>query len=135
MRDEPRVFTLQQANRLLPEVRELVGRIVELVQFLPELEEQDRIARYQAARAGAGAREKEAVASAGLALEGAQLELAKAALGLQELGLMLKDPQLGLVDFPALREGELVELCWKLGEEQVSHWHRVGEGFAGRKPL
>ena len=48
---------------------------------------------------------------------------------------MLKDPQMGLIDFPTLRDGELVELCWKLGEEKIGHWHRIGEGFAGRKPL
>ncbi len=129
------MFSLQEANLVLPEVRGLVGRIVELVQFLPELEDQDRIARYQAARAEAGAGEKAAAGDARVALESAQLELAKAALGLQELGIVLKDPQAGLVDFPSLREGEVVELCWKLGEERVAHWHRIGEGFAGRKPL
>src|SRR6476620_8376495 len=47
------------------------------------------------------------------------------------------DPQepSGLVDFPALHEGEEVLLCWQLGEDEVAHWHRVDEGFAGRKPL
>ena len=63
-----RVFSLPEANRLLPEVRELVGRIVQLVHLLPELQDQDRIARYQAARVDAGAVEREAAEGARLAL-------------------------------------------------------------------
>src|SRR3989442_1607301 len=51
------------------------------------------------------------------------------------MGIQLKGPLEGLIDFPSDRDGELVELCWKLGEEGVEHWHRVGEGFAGRKKL
>jgi hypothetical protein len=41
----------------------------------------------------------------------------------------------GLVDFPALRHGETVLLCWKLGEDEIAYWHRVEDGFAGRRPL
>ena len=48
---------------------------------------------------------------------------------------VLKHPVEGLVDFYSYRDGELVELCWKLGEDRVAHWHRIGEGFPGRKPL
>ena len=65
----------------------------------------------------------------------AELELAEDALRLERLGVALKDAQTGLIDFYSYREGELVELCWKLGEERVEHWHRVGEGFSGRKRL
>ncbi len=54
---------------------------------------------------------------------------------IQETGCVVKDIDLGLVDFPSLLEGEEVFLCWKLGEERVAHWHGIHEGFAGRKPL
>jgi hypothetical protein len=54
---------------------------------------------------------------------------------LDRLGVSVKDLDLGLLDFPALREGELVELCWYAGEDEVAYWHRVGEGYAGRKPI
>ncbi len=47
----------------------------------------------------------------------------------------MKDPQRGLLDFPSERDGEVVELCWLHGEHAVTHWHRIGEGFAGRKPI
>ena len=54
---------------------------------------------------------------------------------LESLGVQVKDLDRGLVDFPALREGEEVLLCWQVGEDEVAFWHGVDEGFAGRKPL
>ena len=54
---------------------------------------------------------------------------------IEETGAVLKDVQLGLIDFPAEREGEVVYLCWQFGEPEVAFWHRVDEGFAGRQPL
>jgi hypothetical protein len=54
---------------------------------------------------------------------------------LNGMGIQLKGPLEGLIDFPSYRDGELVELCWKLGEEKVDHWHEIGEGFAGRRKL
>jgi len=54
---------------------------------------------------------------------------------LQALGVLVKDLDRGLVDFPALRDGEEVLLCWQVGEAEVAYWHGLEEGFAGRKPL
>jgi hypothetical protein len=54
---------------------------------------------------------------------------------LQALGVLVKDLDRGLVDFPALRDGEEVLLCWQVGEGEVGYWHGLEEGFAGRKPL
>ena len=54
---------------------------------------------------------------------------------LEQLGVLVKDLDSGLVDFPALRHGEEVFLCWQVGEDEVAFWHGVEEGFAGRKPL
>jgi len=54
---------------------------------------------------------------------------------IEESGAHLKDVHLGLVDFPTEREGELVYLCWQFGEPEVAFWHRVEDGFAGRRPL
>ena len=62
----------------------------------------------------------------------------EAAAALRELdafGVVVKDLDLGLLDFPGVRGGEEVELCWQVGEAAVSHWHRPGEGFRGRKPI
>jgi hypothetical protein len=54
---------------------------------------------------------------------------------LQALGVLVKDLDRGLVDFPALRGGEEVLLCWQVGEREIAYWHGLEEGFAGRKPL
>jgi hypothetical protein len=54
---------------------------------------------------------------------------------LERLGVVVKDLERGLVDFPALHDGEEVLLCWEVGEDEVAFWHGLDEGFAGRKPL
>ena len=51
------------------------------------------------------------------------------------IGVQVKDLDIGLLDFPCLVDGEIVLLCWKLGEPTISHWHGTEEGFAGRKPI
>jgi hypothetical protein len=62
-------------------------------------------------------------------------ELREAVETIQQTGCLVKDLDEGLVDFPSLRQGEEVYLCWKLGEERIGYWHGIEEGFAGRKPL
>jgi len=64
-----------------------------------------------------------------------EVELRKAVASVNGMGIQLQEPLEGLIEFPSYRNGEQIELCWKLGEERVEHWHRVGEGFAGRKKL
>jgi hypothetical protein len=130
-----RTYTIDEANRLLPEVREAVGRIVQLTAFLPDLEDQLRVAEYRRQRPNAEPTDAGAHREATQQLDSARLELASAVRQLESLGVQLKDARTGLVDFFAYRDGEVVELCWKLGEDAVRHWHRIGEGFPGRKPL
>ncbi len=62
-------------------------------------------------------------------------QLQQALAQIHETGCVVKDLDEGLVDFPSLREGQEVYLCWKLGEERIQYWHGIHEGFAGRKPL
>jgi hypothetical protein len=54
---------------------------------------------------------------------------------IEQTGCVVKDLDIGLVDFPSVVNDEQVYLCWKLGEERIGYWHRMDEGFAGRKPL
>ena len=51
------------------------------------------------------------------------------------MGVQVKDLDIGLLDFPCEVDGQIILLCWKLGEKAISHWHGVSEGFAGRKPV
>jgi hypothetical protein len=61
--------------------------------------------------------------------------VARCVNAIHELGAVVKDPESGLVDFPAQIDGEEAFLCWQLGEDEISYWHGLDEGFAGRKPL
>jgi hypothetical protein len=130
-----RTYTVEEANQELPRVRRIVAQIAELSALLPELEDHARIAEYESKRPSASADNKDRHQQARDAVSGAELELLKAVASLNGMGIQLKGPLEGLIDFPSYRDGELIELCWKLGEEKVEHWHRIGEGFSGRKKL
>jgi hypothetical protein len=75
------------------------------------------------------------LAEAGAEIEREARELARLVDEIAEHGAEVKDLDEGLIDFPALRQGETVLLCWKLGEDEIRYWHRVEDGFAGRRPL
>ena len=130
-----RTYRLEEANRALPEVRRLTERIVELTTQLPELQDELRIAEYRARRAEAAAADRRRFEEEAARVRSVEDELVGAVGRLDELGVQLKDGSTGLVDFLSYQEGELVELCWQLGEEEVGYWHRIGEGYAGRKPI
>ena len=130
-----RTYTVEEANNELPRVRRIVVQIADLSALLPELEDQARIAEYESKRPGAAPTQHERQQQARDAVSGAEMELLKAVANLNGMGIQLKGPLEGLIDFPSYRDGELIELCWKLGEDHVEHWHHIGEGFAGRKKL
>jgi hypothetical protein len=130
-----RTYTVQEANQELPRVRRIVEQIAKLSALLPELEDQAHIAEYESRRNGATSESKDKSKQAKDAASAAEMERLKAIAALNSLGISLKGALEGLVDFPSYRDGEAVELCWKLGEEKVEHWHRIGEGYAGRKKI
>lgn len=130
-----RTYHLHEANRALPQVRRLVGQLVELAAQLDELTDEVRIAEYRMRRDGATSLERDRFEESSTALRRAESDLVTALESLQEMGVTVKDARSGLVDFYSYRDGELVELCWQLGEDRVAHWHRIGEGFRGRKPV
>ena len=116
-------------------MRRIVEQIAKLSALLPELEDQAHIAEYESRRDGANVARKDKSRQAKEAASAAELERLKAIAALNGLGISLKGALEGLVDFPSYRNGEAIELCWKLGEEKVEHWHRIGEGYAGRKRI
>jgi hypothetical protein len=132
---EARTYRVDEANQVLPEVRRLTERIVELSGQLPELEDELRIAEARARRPAPAAGDQRRYEEAAAGQRAAEQELVGAVGRLDDLGVQLKDASTGLVDFLSYQEGELIELCWQLGEEQVGFWHRIGEGYAGRKPI
>jgi hypothetical protein len=129
-----RIFTPEEANAALAELRPLVEAMVAAKRALDEAqEERDDVARRIAGNGGGippaelGALE-EAVATAAT-------ELAAAIASIQALGVLVKDLDSGLVDFPAKRDGEDILLCWQLGEDEVAYWHGLEDGYSGRQPL
>ena len=127
-----RTFTPAEANSALPEVRPIAERMVELRARLRELEGEQRDVVTLIAGNGSGF----AVAESRTAEFTATLrELEGCVNALDDLGVQVKDLDIGLLDFPGLREGEPVLLCWKVGEDAVEWWHRVDAGYAGRKPI
>lgn len=123
-----KTFTVEEANELIPSVRKRLIRIQKLYERLGTLRE--------SARAAAGA------SDFGGGMEGGSLyvkslyEIGKQTTELHEMGVQLKDYSRGLIDFPSMRDGRVVLLCWQLGEpDEIEWWHEVEGGFAGRKPL
>ncbi len=123
----PRLFTVEEANALLPRLKELLDDLAlhrdALREKAPHLEP-----ILQAAVTNGGGR-----AGSEYGVEAYRLYLAAARI--RELGVLLKDLDMGLLDFPHEREGRVVFLCWHPPEEQVEFWHEIETGYAGRQPL
>lgn len=124
-----KIFTIQEANALLPKVRTILARIQRAHGKLTNYSEDVKKAAEAAEQGGGGIADGIAYASV---LTELTLQLAE----LEGLGVQLKDFERGLVDFPSLRDGRVVLLCWQLGEgDELEWWHDVDAGFAGRTPL
>lgn len=129
-----RIFTPAEANSALADVRPVAERLVATRARMRELvDAQGSLVTAIGGNGGGYAASDLNAAQAELRRLGD--EVSGCADELDRLGVGVKDLDLGLLDFPALREGELVELCWHAGEDAVTHWHRIGEGYAGRKPI
>ena len=124
-----KIFTVQEANALLPEVRVIVGKIQLAHRQVSRYRDEAKKAAEAAEQGGGGIGE-------GVAYAISLTELTTQISALEALGVQLKDFERGLVDFPSLRDGRVVLLCWQLGEgDKLEWWHDVDAGFAGRTPL
>ncbi len=130
-----RTFNLDEAQSLLPVLESLLRTAIAAKKAVEEFEAEQQalahrvflyggmfpdvvpLARKKAERIKAEQRAKDAVAE------------------IDAIGVMVKDLDIGLLDFPCEVEGRTILLCWKLGEKAITHWHGVEEGFAGRKPI
>lgn len=131
-----RFFTPEEANKTLPLVRAIVGDIVSLYGEIRE--RRDRLADLTDRNSSHASeddpyREEVEVMEASIYNDIERLQ--EFVSELTQLGIDLKDPEVGLIDFPGLSDGREVCLCWKLGEDKVDAWHEVDAGFAGRQPL
>jgi hypothetical protein len=124
-----KLFSLEEANELLPQVRRMLVSIRRAHRRLQALQEAAKHAAEGAEQGGGGMPD-------GARYITMLMQLASHTSELDSLGVQLKDYERGLIDFPSLRDGRVVLLCWHLGEgEQIEWWHDVETGFAGRQPL
>ena len=129
-----RTFTPAEANSALGEVRPVAERLVSLRERLRELESaQGRLVTAIGGNGGGHAAGDLGAAQSELLSLAADATACVAQL--ESFGVLVKDADLGLLDFPALREGAPVLLCWHVGEDAVGFWHSYEEGYAGRKPV
>ena len=129
-----RYFTPEEANEALAIVRPLAEELVARRRALRDAGEHRETLRHRLAGNGDGL-DARRVAAAETEMSGEAELLERCLSRIGELGVLVKDLDRGLVDFPALRGDEEVLLCWQVGEEEVAHWHGLEEGFAGRRPL
>ena len=116
------------------DVRPLVEQMVAAKQRLDEAQAEHDGAAQSIAGNGGGIPPDE-LAALRREVERRAAEVADIVSEIQRQGALVKDLDSGLVDFPSLRAGEEVLLCWRLGEEEIGFWHRLEDGFAGRRPL
>ena len=129
-----RHFSPEEANAELEHVRPLVEQLVEHRRaHIAALEQQEQLEGR--IRGNGGGIPPAVLADAAAAVEREARSLARTVDAIVEHGAEVKDVDEGLIDFPALHHGETVLLCWKLGEDEIRYWHRVEDGFAGRRPV
>jgi hypothetical protein len=121
---DERLFTVDEANAMLPDLRETLEAMREARAVVMGNAE-----RVRGNVAGNGGGRESSEYSEALALLKRETERLSAA------SILLRDVETGLVDFPSEREGQPMFLCWKLGEDEVAFWHPLDTGIAGRRPL
>ena len=117
-------YTVEEANALLPRLQEMLTKLRDAQRVMAE--RHDEVMESTTHNGGGG--------SGKLFLEASQ-EAGKLGAEIQALGIVVRDPESGLIDFPSERAGEEIYLCWRLGEDAVAWWHPTDTGFSGRRPL
>jgi len=137
--DFKRLFTVEEANAMLPLVRAICTDLAQLSRDV--VERRERLANLRRVRESQGRTDKrndlysEEVAQIEEELELDSQRLNDYVEELRRLGIEPKNGLEGLVDFPSLIDGRVVLLCWRLNEPEVLYWHEMEAGFAGRQPL
>lgn len=129
-----RLFTPSEANSALVEVRPAAERLVAMRARMRDLvtAQGKRVAQIGGNGVGYAASDLNAAQAE---LEQLSEQVASTIAELEVLGVVVKDLDAGLLDFPGLRDGVEVELCWQVGEDAVMYWHPLEAGYRGRKPI
>ena len=129
-----RTFTLEEANAAVVELRPTVARMVEHRQKLAAAQHHQAELLIRIAGNG-GDMQPSDLREVAASIQAEADAIAACVEQISAVGAQIKSLEEGLLDFPSIRDGEEVLLCWKLGEDEIGYWHGVDEGFAGRRPL
>lgn len=129
-----RTFTVEEANAAVETLRPIVEQMVGHHRNLLDAQARQRKLVTRIAGNGGDLAPSD-LRDLGERIQGEADALARCAEQINAVGAEVKSLEEGLLDFPTLRGGEVVLLCWRLGEDEIGFWHGVDEGFAGRKPL
>jgi hypothetical protein len=131
----PRYFTLQQAEKLLPEVESAIRDAIHQKSVYQQAEEEWQGFVSRVTMLGGVRVDHSEVMDIKRRRESSAQRLKDGVDKIQDYGCVVKDLDIGLIDFPTLFRGEEVYLCWKLGESGIEFWHGVHDGFRGRKAI
>jgi hypothetical protein len=131
----PRFFTLQQAEKVLPDVAAAIREVISLKTEFEEAETAWQNFSQRVTMLGGVQVDRARLLEQKQHRQTVARDLEQAIENVHQFGCLVKDLDIGLIDFPTLFQGQEVYLCWKLGEDGIQFWHGVDEGFRGRKPI
>jgi hypothetical protein len=131
----PRRFTHAEAQSFLPELDRLLRSAIDLKAEYDEVEREIQSFQERVMMMGGLVVDRDRALAARTRRDSAAGRLRAVIEQVQEIGCLIKDLDIGLVDFPTVFQGTEVYLCWKLGEPAIEYWHGVDEGYRGRKPI
>lgn len=130
-----RTFTLEEAQDLLPVLESLLRVAIECKKKVEASEAEFQALAHRIFINGGMSLNVPQIAFKKAEREKAIQRVKDAMAEIDAMGVQVKDLDIGLLDFPCEVDGQIILLCWKLGEKAITHWHGVSEGFAGRKPV
>src|SRR5215831_8952845 len=130
-----RTFTLDEAQSLLPVLESLLRTAINSKKMMEEADDEQQALHHRIFLAGGMFLDIVPLARRKAERTKAEQRVKDALAEIDSIGVQVKDLDIGLLDFPCEVDGQTILLCWKLGEESITHWHGMQEGFAGRKPI
>jgi hypothetical protein len=130
-----RTFTLDEAQDLLPVLESLLRGAIDGKKLIESVDAELQAIAHKIFLSGGMSINVVHLARRKAQREKAVQRVKDAMAEIDAMGVQVKDLDIGLLDFPCEVDGQIVLLCWKLGERSITHWHGVSEGFAGRKPV
>src|SRR6266550_3144927 len=130
-----RTFTLQEAQNLLPVLESLLRTAMDGKKLIEAVDNELQELAHRVLMSGGLLVNVVQMARRKAEREKAIRRVKDTLAEINAIGVQVKDIEIGLLDFPCKVEGRIVLLCWKLGEQSITHWHTSSEGFAGRKPV